>query len=55
MAIECTTNNEGQRIIVHGKEFMISGIKQTSEGNFVLQVRGLSELVKDKTFFLLQV
>lgn len=42
---------EGQRITARGEDFMISGIKQASGGNYVIQARGLSELVKDKTFF----
>lgn len=42
---------EGQRITARGEEFMVSSIKQTAGGYCILQARGLSELVKDKTFF----
>lgn len=43
--------NEGQRITARGEDFIISGIKQSSKEHYIIEARGLSELVKDKTFF----
>lgn len=44
------TYSEGQRISVRGEDFMIIKTTPLSENGFILQARGLSELVKDKIY-----
>ena len=51
MAIRYTRYNESQRITVCGKEFLISGIKQTSKDNFFASSWTI-DLVIDNTFFV---
>ena len=41
---------EGQRITVRGEDFMITGIKPSDDNTYIIQAKGLSELVKDMDF-----
>ena len=42
--------SEGQRITVRGEDFMIMKVTPIGDGEFLLQSRGVSELVKDKVY-----
>ena len=42
--------SEGQRITVRGEDFMIMKVSPIGDGEFLLQSRGVSELVKDKVY-----
>lgn len=44
------TFSEGQRIIVRGEDFFITGVKPSDNGRHLLQAKGLSELVRDQEF-----
>lgn len=44
------TYNEGQRISVPGEDFMVTKVSPVGNGDYIIQTRGLSELVKDKSY-----
>lgn len=44
------TYSEGQRISVRGEDFMVTKVSPAGNSNYILQTRGLSELVKDKSY-----
>lgn len=52
MSLKATNINysPGQRITVRGEDFMISNVLPLDDGQFVIEARGLSELVKDQYY-----
>ena len=44
------TYSEGQRISVRGEDFMITSVKPSDAGGYILSTKGTSELVKDQQF-----
>ena len=48
MQANLTSYSEGQRITARGEDFMITSVRPMAGGYYLLQARGLSELVKER-------